>query len=59
MKGYGQFCPIAKASELVSERWTILIIRELGAGSETFNVIEAASPDETEHQMKPVTCSAI
>lgn len=37
MKGYGQFCPIAKASEVLGERWTHLVIRELGAGSETFN----------------------
>lgn len=37
MSGYGQFCPIAKASEVLGERWTHLIIRELGAGSETFN----------------------
>lgn len=44
MKGYGQFCPIAKASEVVSERWTILIIRELGAGSETFNDIRRGLP---------------
>ena len=44
MKGYGQFCAIAKASEVVSERWTILIIRELGAGSETFNDIRRGLP---------------
>ena len=29
MKGYGQFCPIAKASEVLGERWTHLVIREL------------------------------
>ena len=29
---YGQFCPIAKATEILGERWTILIIRELLMG---------------------------
>lgn len=34
---YGQFCPIAKACEILSERWTILIIREFLCGSTRFN----------------------
>lgn len=28
-KGYGQFCPVAKAAEVVAERWTPLVLREL------------------------------
>lgn len=44
MNGYGQFCPIAKASEVLGERWTNLVIRELGAGSETFNDIRRGLP---------------
>ena len=44
MKGYGQFCPIAKAAEVLGERWTHLVIRELGAGSETFNDIRKGLP---------------
>lgn len=44
MKGYGQFCPIAKASEVLGERWTHLVIRELGAGSETFNDLRRGLP---------------
>jgi DNA-binding HxlR family transcriptional regulator len=39
---YHQFCPVAKAMELLDERWTLLIIRELVTGSEHFN--EPASP---------------
>lgn len=31
--GYGQFCPIAKASEVLGERWTLLVLRELLAGA--------------------------
>ena len=44
MKGYGQFCPIAKASEVLGERWTHLVIRELGAGSEAFNDLRKGLP---------------
>lgn len=44
MKGYGQFCPIAKASEVLGERWTNLVVRELGAGSETFNDLRRGLP---------------
>lgn len=44
MKGYGQFCPIAKAAEVLGERWTHLVVRELGAGSETFNDIRKGLP---------------
>jgi len=44
MSSYGQFCPIAKASEILSERWTILILRELGAGSESFNDLRRGMP---------------
>jgi DNA-binding HxlR family transcriptional regulator len=43
-KGYGQFCPIAKASEVLGERWTHLVIRELGAGSDTFNDLRRGLP---------------
>jgi len=42
MSGYGQFCPVAKASEIVSERWTILILRELLLGTTRFNDFQRA-----------------
>lgn len=37
---YGQFCPIAKASEIIGEKWTILIIRELIMGASRFNELQ-------------------
>lgn len=37
---YGQFCPIAKAMEVVGEKWTLLIVRELIMGSSRFNDIQ-------------------
>lgn len=39
MPGYGQFCPVAQALELVGERWTLLVIRELLCGNYRFNEI--------------------
>ncbi|MDA5092785.1 helix-turn-helix domain-containing protein [Aliiroseovarius sp. KMU-50] len=37
---YGQFCPIAKASEIIGEKWTLLIIRELLMGSRRFSELQ-------------------
>jgi DNA-binding HxlR family transcriptional regulator len=37
---YGQFCPIAKASEIIGEKWTVLIIRELLMGGSRFNELQ-------------------
>ena len=37
---YGQFCPIAKALEIVGEKWTVLIIRELLMGGNRFNEMQ-------------------
>ena len=44
MKPYGEFCPISKASEVLGERWTTLIIRELLNGGSRFNEIERGIP---------------
>lgn len=44
MAGYGQFCPIAKTMEVLDERWTILVIRELLAGSHHFNDLRRGLP---------------
>jgi DNA-binding HxlR family transcriptional regulator len=37
---YGQFCPVAKAAEVLSERWTLLVLRELLAGATRFGELE-------------------
>ena len=39
---YGQFCPIAKAAEIIGERWTLLILRELLLGSTRYNELQRA-----------------
>ena len=42
---YGQFCPIAKATEILGEKWTFLIIRELIMGGRRFNEIQRGLGD--------------
>ena len=44
MRAYGGFCPVAKASEIIAERWTPLIIRELLTGSHRFHTLEQGVP---------------
>jgi DNA-binding HxlR family transcriptional regulator len=44
MSGYGQFCPVAQALEVVGERWTLLIIRELLCGNYRFNELLLGVP---------------
>ena len=41
---YGQFCPVALASEVLAERWTFLVVRELLAGARRFNEIRRGVP---------------
>jgi DNA-binding HxlR family transcriptional regulator len=41
---YRQFCPVAKAMELLDERWTMLLVRELVLGSEHFNDLRRGLP---------------
>ena len=44
MTVYGQFCPVSKAMELLDERWTMLVIRELLLGSRHFNELRRGVP---------------
>jgi DNA-binding HxlR family transcriptional regulator len=44
MQKYRQYCPVARASEIVADRWTPLILRELVLGSRRFNDIERGLP---------------
>jgi len=39
---YGQFCPVAKAAEVLGEKWTLLIVRELLLGSTRFSQLQRA-----------------
>ncbi len=42
--GYGQFCPVAKAAEVLATRWTPLVLRELISGCSRFNEIHRGVP---------------
>jgi DNA-binding HxlR family transcriptional regulator len=45
MRSYGQYCPIARASELLAERWSIIILRNIVIlGCRTFNEIADSAP---------------
>ena len=44
MKSYGQFCPIAKASEVFCVRWTSLILRDLAGGATRFSQLKRGVP---------------
>lgn len=37
---YGQFCPIAKATEILGEKWTLLVVRELLMGGTRFSELQ-------------------
>lgn len=44
MAGYGQFCSVARAHEILGGRWTLLVVRELLCGSRRFNDIRRGIP---------------
>lgn len=52
MSGYGQFCPVSMAAEVLGRRWALLVVRELLMGSTRFNEIRRGVP-----QMSPSVLS--
>jgi DNA-binding HxlR family transcriptional regulator len=44
MHRYGQYCPVARAAEVLADRWTVLIVRELLADVNHFNELERGLP---------------
>jgi DNA-binding HxlR family transcriptional regulator len=43
-KDYGQRCPVARTLEIVGDRWTLLIVRDLLAGTRRFQDLQAGLP---------------
>lgn len=43
-RSYGQFCPVAMAAEILCGRWTIVLLREMVAGSTRFNEFRRGVP---------------
>jgi len=44
MRTYGQYCPIARAAEILAERWTPIILRNMLLGATTFGEIADGAP---------------
>jgi hypothetical protein len=44
VRTYGQYCPIARVSEFLAERWTMIILRNILVGCQTFNEIADGAP---------------
>lgn len=61
--GYKQFCPVAMASEILCNRWTMVLLRELVAGSTRFNDLRRGvprmSPALLSQRLKELTAAGI
>ncbi|HEX3270766.1 MAG TPA: helix-turn-helix domain-containing protein [Ktedonobacterales bacterium] len=44
MSKYGQYCPVAKSLEILGDRWTLLIVRDMLTGTTHFNDLERGLP---------------
>ena len=44
MPSHAQYCPVAKASETLGDRWTVLIVREMLGGASGFNELQRGLP---------------
>ena len=44
MRSYAQYCPVAKATEILGDRWTVLIVREMLGGASGFNELQRGLP---------------
>jgi DNA-binding HxlR family transcriptional regulator len=44
MSSYGQYCPISRSAEVLGDRWTILIVRDLLTGTTRFNELIRGNP---------------
>lgn len=56
MKSHGQYCPVARAAEILSQRWTLLLLRDLLGGIRRFNDLRRGvplmSPSLLSHRLK-------
>jgi DNA-binding HxlR family transcriptional regulator len=44
VRTYGQYCPVARATEILAMRWTPIIVRNLLLGASTFGEIQDGAP---------------
>src|SRR5215470_14774156 len=43
-KRYGQACPVARSLEIVGDRWTLLLVRDLLGGTRRFQDLSSSQP---------------
>ena len=56
---YKQFCPVAMAAEILCTRWTVVLLRELIAGSTRFNELQWQLQDATEALHETMKASTV
>lgn len=60
---YKQFCPVAMAAEILCTRWTVVLLRELVAGSTRFNDLRRGvprmSPALLSQRLKELECAGV
>lgn len=44
MKSYGQYCGLARAAEVLGERWSLILLRDLLVGPKRFNDLRQGNP---------------
>lgn len=44
MRPYAQYCPVVRAIEVLGDRWTLLIVRDMLVGASRFNEISRGLP---------------
>lgn len=44
MQKYGQYCPVSRAVDILGDRWTLLIVRDLVHGVDSFNDLARGLP---------------
>jgi DNA-binding HxlR family transcriptional regulator len=44
VRSYGQYCALARALDVVGDRWTLLVIRELSHGPQRYSELQAGLP---------------
>jgi DNA-binding HxlR family transcriptional regulator len=44
VRTYGQYCPVAKAAEVLGDRWTLLVVRDMVEGAHRFGELAAGLP---------------
>ena len=55
-KTYGQYCGVARALELVGERWALLIVRDLLVGPKRYTDLRAGLPLFHGRRRRPLSC---